>query len=137
VELFDAKKSLTQVIELDQKYFDWPWQQKQWHELGDKDLLLGIKDQQLLGFILLRQNYDDAHLLKLLVHPEYRRQGLAHKLLGAAIAQMDTKSIYLEVAVDNRAAIAFYESYDFKKLVKKAGFYQDGTDAWAMQRKQF
>ena len=79
---------------------------------------------------------DVADLERIAVMPSRRRQGVARRLLdalcAAAYAQGASRML-LEVAADNDAALAFYETYGFTTISRRAGYYRGGVDALVMQ----
>ncbi|MEV7397394.1 GNAT family N-acetyltransferase [Aeromicrobium sp. NPDC092404] len=79
---------------------------------------------------------DVADLERIAVMPSRRRRGVARGLLDAltvaAGAQGATRML-LEVAADNDAALAFYESYGFTTISTRVGYYPGGVDAVVMQ----
>ncbi len=77
-----------------------------------------------------------GHLLKLVMHPEMRRQGGANTLLEHYLGHLRSKgarSLYLEVAAKNFQAISFYRKSGLKDLCVKKKFYQSGEDALSME----
>ena len=71
------------------------------------------------------------------VHPSYRRQGLACRMMDALFEECRKLSIdeaSLEVRVSNAAAIALYERYGFVNSGIRKHYYQDGEDAYNMIR---
>ena len=79
---------------------------------------------------------DVADLERIAVMPSRRRQGVAGRLLGdlaAAVRAQGAARVLLEVAADNDAAIAFYETYGFTTISRRAGYYRGGVDALVMQ----
>jgi ribosomal-protein-alanine N-acetyltransferase len=80
-----------------------------------------------VGFILCQFTSDEAEILTFCTSPAARRKGIGRTLvvtaLDAARAQK-TQRIFLEVAVDNHAAIALYEKAGFKTIGTRANYYQ-------------
>jgi ribosomal-protein-alanine N-acetyltransferase len=73
------------------------------------------------GLILWRVAADEAEILTICVAPRHRRSGIGQRLLEDAATFMrehDVRTIFLEVAIDNRAAI---------KLYRKGGYGERGT----------
>ena len=82
--------------------------------------------------ILARVAADEAEILTLAVHPERRRHGLGSALLGAAVDRAiasGARSMFLEVAVTNKAARALYAAHGFVEAGLRRRYYSDGTDA--------
>ena len=75
---------------------------------------------------------DEAELLRLAVDPARRRRGLARELLAAGsdrLAAAGCTTCFLEVRVDNRAAVALYERLGFHRIGHRPAYYHDGADA--------
>lgn len=79
----------------------------------------------------------EAELLRVAVHPAYRRQGLAVSLLAAseeALHQEGIRTLLLEVRVSNATARALYARQGWLEAGLRRGYYKDGEDA-ALYRK--
>jgi ribosomal-protein-alanine N-acetyltransferase len=91
--------------------------------------LLAVGGGEPAGFILVRGLADEAEILSLGVLPAARRRGLARRLLGAATARLAEAGVgrlLLEVAEDNAAALALYESAGFARVGRRPGYYRHG-----------
>ena len=83
------------------------------------------------GYIGIWKIIDEAHITNLSVHPDYRNQKLAHRLLLASIDECyreKIKYITLEVRVSNEKAIHLYEKFGFKSLGLRKKYYQDNNE---------
>jgi [ribosomal protein S18]-alanine N-acetyltransferase len=92
---------------------------------------------QVSGFVLLRCAGDEAEVLSIVIAPSSRRQGQAKALLSASLARLalqGTRSIFLEVAETNSAAIDLYRALDFREVGQRHGYYPmaDGARATAL-----
>lgn len=79
------------------------------------------------GFLLGRAVAGEAELLTLAVAPEARRLGLGRRLVARFLYQSRLRGAdraFLEVAADNPAAIALYESSGFQRAGTRRGYYQ-------------
>jgi len=79
-----------------------------------------------LGFILVRAVAGEAEILTLAVAPAFRRQGAARALVEAVAVEASrrgARTLFLEVAEDNPAAIALYESTEFEAVGLRRGYY--------------
>lgn len=79
------------------------------------------------GFIMARNVAGEGEILTLAVHPDYRRNGIASRLLHAFIEKETThnlQSLFLEVMVTNQPAIDFYKAHGFEVISKRANYYQ-------------
>jgi ribosomal-protein-alanine N-acetyltransferase len=88
------------------------------------------------GMVLGRVAADEAEILTLAVSPGQRRHGLGSALLRAAMERAEAlgaASMFLEVAVTNRAARALYEKHGFSEAGLRRHYYTDGTDALVLR----
>ncbi|PWR20884.1 ribosomal protein S18-alanine N-acetyltransferase [Zavarzinia compransoris] len=93
------------------------------------------------GFILLRGAADETEVITIAVDPAARGRGLGRALLGAGLdraARAGAARAFLEVAVDNDAALALYRRAGFAEAGRRRGYYRraDGgfADALVMAR---
>ncbi|MBE7620561.1 ribosomal-protein-alanine N-acetyltransferase [Komagataeibacter sp. FXV2] len=93
--------------------------------------------QVVAGFIMVRTVLDEAEILTLAVDPAFRRRGLARALLSWMVdmaAGQGAARLFLEVGVDNTAALALYRDAGFGGVGRRRGYYPDGSDAQVMAR---
>lgn len=93
------------------------------------------------GVALGRTVADEAELLTLAVSPDVQRQGRGRRLLAdfeATARQRGAVILHLEVAADNAAARALYDSAGYEVSGRRPRYYRtpDGTriDAILMRR---
>ncbi len=90
----------------------------------------------VLGFVIFWLVHDEVHVLNLAVHPAARRQGLARRLMTAAIEQGRTGGatlVTLEVRRSNFPAISLYRDLGFRPVGIRPNYYVDeGEDAVVM-----
>lgn len=110
--------------------FGWGW------ALGE-----GREGRQWLAFALFQQVIDEASLLNIATHPDWRRRGLARRLLEHALSALDERSaaaVFLEVRVGNSGAIALYRELGFVECGLRRGYYpaagREREDALLMHR---
>ena len=85
------------------------------------------------GFILAA---DEAEILTLAVLPECRRQGIAARMLAAALrvaSLAGAKAMLLEVAEPNLAARGLYSGFGFREVGRRRRYYADGSDALVLR----
>jgi ribosomal-protein-alanine N-acetyltransferase len=100
----------------------------------------------LLGFLVAEQGGsgrrrlggdDRGHLVTLDVVAAARRKGIASRLMDEAEARLvgaGCTVCYLEVAVTNEGAIAFYRRRAYQTMSRIPGYYGPGLDALVMAR---
>jgi len=105
-------------------YKGWPAAEMQGHVT--QDLCFG-HGRPLDGFLILRHGGDQAEILTIAVDSAARRQGIAGALLDIAeteLLDLGVELLFLEVAEDNEAAIAFYKKYGFKPIGRRPSYYK-------------
>jgi ribosomal-protein-alanine N-acetyltransferase len=88
------------------------------------------------GFIVWRVVVDEAEIITIGVHPDFRGTGIASAMLVLAeseIAKAGVQKIFLEVAEDNLPARKLYEKNGYKQIAKRPKYY-DGIDAMLMEK---
>lgn len=89
----------------------------------------------LAGYAISMSLGDVVDLQRIGVHPHHQRSGLASALLHDLLRHPgEADRMLLEVAADNRAAIAFYTRAGFREIDVRTRYYRDGSDALVMQR---
>ncbi|MDR1826506.1 MAG: GNAT family N-acetyltransferase [Rickettsiales bacterium] len=89
------------------------------------------------GFIVWRVVGDDAEIITIGVRPNARRRGVAIAMIAAMEKELSKKGvskIFLEVAVDNIAAIKLYEKNAFVRVGRRPKYY-DGIDGVIMEKR--
>ena len=85
------------------------------------------RDEEPLGFVLLRAIAGEAEIISIGVRPEARRRGIGRRLLEAALAAAaagGAERLFLEVAADNYQALGLYLSHDFTEVGRRPNYYQ-------------
>lgn len=85
----------------------------------------------VLGYTIFWAVSDEAHLLNIAVHPEYRGQGIGRKLIDFVIHtsnELGLRDIFLEVRRSNRVARSLYERVGFKYIGVRKGYYSDNKE---------
>ncbi len=89
-----------------------------------------------LGFVLCRAVADEAEILTIGVLPEGRGAGVGSALLrhaGEAAARLGAARMFLEVAVDNAAALALYARAGFAPVGTRRGYYRECHEGRVIQ----
>ncbi|KAG0669853.1 N-terminal acetyltransferase A complex catalytic subunit ard1 [Maudiozyma exigua] len=103
--------------------------------------------EKLIGYVLAKMNDDpdqsnepaNGHITSLSVMRTFRRMGLAEKLMRQALFAMrevnQATYVSLHVRQSNRAALHLYrDTLKFEVLSIEKSYYQDGEDAYAMEK---
>ena len=138
------ENDITSVYNVERKSFPYPFGQNLIHNIyiAAPELCLVLEhNKEIIGFLL--GGYTalprQAHILSIAILQKYRGRGLGKKILTHFInttKRLNYISIKLEVNVDNHKAIKMYEEFNFKIESKIRKYYQDGSDAYLMIRKE-
>ncbi|MGK7907148.1 MAG: ribosomal protein S18-alanine N-acetyltransferase [Synechococcus sp.] len=97
----------------------------------------GRLEESLIGFAALWAIGQEAHIIALGVHPDWRRQGIGEHLVQRLLDEAKTQHLNwatLEVRESNQAAIALYQSQGFETVGKRKRYYsnpeEDGLILW-------
>ena len=84
---------------------------------------------KLVAYAVYGFDGDAFHLMNLAVTEAFRGRGIARKLVDEFVAEgrrLGAPDLWLEVAVDNTAALALYASYGFEQVRVRRKYYQPG-----------
>jgi len=125
------KEHLAELVFLERQCFAQTWTIEQYQEILDQDnyRVLGIfPDNRLNAYIVFCLIQDEAEIINLAVHPEFRNIGLARSLISKTIdvcAQAMVKKIFLEVRSSNLPALSVYRDSGFVEVARRIKYYQD------------
>jgi ribosomal-protein-alanine N-acetyltransferase len=92
--------------------------------------------ERLVGMIVVWLLIDLTHIATIAVHPDFRRQHIANRLICTALSETmaeGAESATLEVRAGNHAAQHLYRRFGFQLVGRRPGYYQDnGEDAILM-----
>jgi len=93
------------------------------------DLWVAVCENRVAGFLAARSLGDgECELLNLAVSPQFRRRGIARRLVEA-LAGAFRGNIFLEVRESNLAARNLYKSMEFKEIGTRPGYYDVPPEA--------
>ena len=93
------------------------------------DFRVSVCGIQVAGFLVSRALTEgETELLNLAVAPEFRRRGVARKLVESLLAE-SPGVVYLEVRESNRVARKFYNRMGFQEVSTRSGYYQAPPEA--------
>ncbi len=127
------------VMSIESVSFPTPWSRGMFLEEMKHSFchdLVGITGGQIIGYISFAIVYNETHLRNLAVHEDWKRCGVASKLLSRMIdISSDNNAGYavLEVRKSNEAALALYRKFGFVVKGARPFYYSDtGEDALIM-----
>ena len=135
-------EKILEVVSLDTLFFPFPWSRKAWLDLDEVSedyalVVLESDSSQVIAFSLWSLSHLDelAHLLKIIVIPEWRGKSLGVSLLQLSLNYFGGKgltSFYLEVEEGNVSARQVYEKLGFEILHKARNYYGSGRNGVKM-----
>jgi len=100
--------------------------------------LVAETDSKIVGFIVADQDRrGNGHIVTIDVLSHARRSGLGSELMQAAeqrLSAAGAKRVYLEAAVNNSAALAFYKRHGYSVVGTIPRYYLDSLDALVMEK---
>ena len=126
---------IEQVIAIDRVSFSLPWPERSFRfELTDNPASrcwVAEVDGRLVGIIVAWLIVDEVHLATIATHPEFRRQGIAKRLLSHALRELrneGAQSSFLEVRASNYAAQEMYRKFGYEKSGIRPRYYRDNDE---------
>ena len=105
--------------------------------LASADCVVATEDNHIAGFILSEENPPLAHIVTLDVAEKHRRQGVGSALLQkleSNLAARGVRSILLETATENEAAVAFWQRHGYRIEATLKRYYLGRLDAYEMRK---
>ncbi len=105
--------------------------------ISSADCIIAADGKQIAGFILTEENPPLAHVITLDVAESHRRHGVGSALLAESeknLALRGVRSILLETAIDNEAAVAFWKRHGYRIEAVLKRYYLGRLDAYEMRK---
>ena len=128
------------IMEIERASFSSPWPESAIEEEIERRnwsrVALAVTGNEVVGFIVYWVVDKELHLLNLATRPEWRRRGVARRLIDHMIAEGRRRELWqvvLEVRESNDDALQLYEGYGFVRVGRRPRYYTDnGEDAIVM-----
>jgi ribosomal-protein-alanine N-acetyltransferase len=123
------------VLDLDQKSFSLPWPERSFRfELTANPASrcwVAELEGKLVGMIVVWLIVEEAHVATIATHPDFRRKGIATKLLSHALRNMiqeGARSSFLEVREHNLGAQEMYRKFGYEASGRRQRYYKDNNE---------
>jgi ribosomal-protein-alanine N-acetyltransferase len=134
-------EDLDEVLDIERRSFTMPWSRGAFlYEMQQNPAArcwVMREDGRVVGYVCLWEIADELHITNIAVHPAHRRRGLGRRLLGGVIEDgraRGLRMVVLEERPSNREALPLYESFGFRVVGRRRGYYYDtGEDALVME----
>jgi ribosomal-protein-alanine N-acetyltransferase len=130
------------VLEIEQTSFSTPWSREFFlNEIYKKNTVcnVAVSGGSVIGYLCADALQHKSHILNLAVHPDFRRRGVAARLLHEAREELKKNGcafMYLKVRVSNTGAQKFYERFGFKtESIRKKYYGNPDEDALLMMQR--
>lgn len=132
---------LDEVLAIERASFSMPWSRGAFlYEMEQNQVarcFVVREDGTVVGYVCLWEVADELHITNIAVHPRHRRRGIARLLLRQVLDDARRRAlrvVVLEVRPSNVEARALYESFGFRVVGRRRGYYYDtGEDALVME----
>ena len=128
---------VVEVAELEQELFSDPWsvdsfvaEVERKPEIGWPIVLRG-EAGELVGYAVVWFIVDELHIGNLAVRPERQGRGIGAEMLACILEEGRRRSLSfatLEVRPSNRAALALYDRFGFRKVTVRKNYYRDNRE---------
>lgn len=105
--------------------------------LASADCVVAVEGTRVVGFVLSEENPPLAHIITLDVDARHRRQGIGTALLETLesnLAARGVQCVLLETAIDNEAAVAFWQHHGYRIEATLKRYYLGRIDAYEMRK---
>ena len=123
-----TESDITQVAAIEEDIYVFPWSPGNFRD----SLLSGYQcwgcwaERELIGYAIVMNALDEAHLLNLAVASRWQRNGVGAKFLAFLIGEarkLNKEMIYLEVRPSNIAGRRLYDQFGFTQLGLRRAYY--------------
>lgn len=136
-----CEEDATAVALLEKTCFSLPWSEKQLRQAMAHQAfqIIGIKtgSRALGAYVSFYHLKEEIEIVNIATSPKLRRKGMAFALMRTLIGEalsLGVSRILLEVKETNQPAIALYQSFGFKPIGVRKGYYRDtGEDAIVLE----
>ena len=116
------------IAEIEKECFSSPWSEKAITDAIDNGtrFLIAEKGFKTVGYVSINTALDEGYINNIAVKKEFRRQGIAEKLLKALdrkAKELSLAFLSLEVRQSNSGAIALYQMCGYKNMGVRKNFY--------------
>lgn len=127
------------ILEIENISFSTPWSSYSFKKEIYKPYSIpkvAVINNRVVGYICVERIIDEAHILNLAVHPDFRRMGIGSLLVNNSLEELrgtGCRYVYLEVRVSNVVAKKLYERFGFKVIgIRKHYYVRPEEDAYVM-----
>ena len=139
-----TRSHVAQVAELEAVCFgSAAWSEKSVASELENELalwLVAMEGNTVAGYVGSQTVMEETDMMNVAVHPAYRRQGIAEKLVRALVEELKaagSRCLTLEVRSSNAPAIALYEKLGFVQTGLRKNYYRNPREDALILRKEW
>ena len=122
------------LVAIERASFSDPWSANDFREsmAAGVSLLLAVRADEVLGYVVARAAADEGEILNLAVGAAHQRRGVGRALARAALKALGARgarTVYLEVRESNAAARHLYHGLGFEVLTRRRDYYRRPVEA--------
>lgn len=130
---------LDQVLRIENASFPKPYDRSLFSHFlsrGPQGFLIADKRGTIVGYVIATIERDFGLIISIAVSPDNRGRGIGTILMNTILAELSKKvrRVELQVSVNNKQAIQFYQKFSFKETGFIKNYYPNGDDAILMSR---
>lgn len=127
IKVFDNKNvPAKELANIEKECFSTPWSEGAFKTAENTNFYVYFVDNAAVGYVGIYTVLDEGYITNIAVKKDYRKNGIATKLLEELInTQKKLSFITLEVRKGNTAAINLYNKFNFKLEGERKSFYSN------------
>lgn len=136
-------EDILRLAELEKLCFSDPWSVSAFEYELKNPLslwLVAVEGDQVAGYVGSQTVMDESDMMNIAVAPEFRRQGIAEKLIVSLISCLKERKSHcltLEVRASNEPAIALYDKLGFVQVGRRPNYYRNPREDALILRKEW
>lgn len=134
------ERDMPEVLAIEHASFEFPWCEEAFLQELSRPNCIGMVaeyGERVVGFMIYELHKQKLHLMEFAVHPDFRRQGIGHQMVGKLVGKLSSHrrtQITLYVREKSLGAQYFYRSQGFKATEVIRDYYKsEGQDAYLME----
>lgn len=135
-----TKDNITDIAGIEKSCFSIPWTEKSIGDSisgGNTFFNIAYIDGEPAGYMSMQVILGEGDIMRVAVLPQYRRHGIAKRLLDDCFSSNTLDVVFLDVRENNIPAIKLYQSFDFKSIDIRKNYYSNPTENAVMMKKEF
>jgi len=133
------RRDMVEVLQIENLSFKMPWSEEDFVKVLRQRRSVGRVveiDEKVAGYMIYNLNKNHFEILNFAVHPDYRRQGVAEKMINHLKDKLTIerrRSIFLKVADFNLDMQLFLRSQGMRAVGVKDNHYDDDSSAYTFR----